>query len=86
MKEIIADIKGENFTRKEVVIYGLIAPLALIAYWGRVERSPLLEMSSINAHTRTTMNLEGFYWYSSIFMLLSGLYLHRQRPLASKRR
>ena len=31
MNEIIADIKGEHFTRKEVAVYGLIAPLALIA-------------------------------------------------------
>ena len=34
MKELIKvfekDIKSENFTRKEIVIYGIIAPLALV--------------------------------------------------------
>ncbi len=27
MKEIINDIKGENFTAKEYVTYGIIAPI-----------------------------------------------------------
>lgn len=31
MKEIIDDIKAENFTKKEFVIYGIIVPLALVA-------------------------------------------------------
>lgn len=27
MKEIIEDLKRENFTRREVIIYGVIAPI-----------------------------------------------------------
>lgn len=30
MKQIIDDIKAENFTRWEFIIYGIIAPLALV--------------------------------------------------------
>ena len=30
MKQIIDDIKAENFTRREFIIYGIIAPLALV--------------------------------------------------------
>jgi hypothetical protein len=30
MKQIIDDIKAENFTKKEFVVYGIIAPLALV--------------------------------------------------------
>lgn len=41
MKELIKvfekDIKSENFTRKEIVIYGIIAPLALVAVCGLAE-------------------------------------------------
>lgn len=41
MKELIKvfekDIKSENFTRKEIVIYGIIAPLALILVCGLAE-------------------------------------------------
>ena len=31
------DIKSDNFTRKEIVIYGIIAPLALILVCGIAE-------------------------------------------------
>lgn len=31
MKEIIDDIKAENFTKKEFIVYGIIVPLALVA-------------------------------------------------------
>lgn len=41
MKELFEifekDIKSENFTRKEIVIYGVIAPLALILACGIAE-------------------------------------------------
>ena len=41
MKELFEifdkDIKSENFTRKEKVIYGIIAPLALILVCGFAE-------------------------------------------------
>ena len=41
MKELIKvfekDIKSENFTRKEIIIYGIIAPLALILVCGLAE-------------------------------------------------
>lgn len=41
MKELFEifekDIKSENFTRKEIVIYGVIAPLALILVCGLAE-------------------------------------------------
>ena len=41
MKELIKvfekDIKSENFTRTEIVIYGIIAPLALAAVCGLAE-------------------------------------------------
>lgn len=41
MKELIKvfekDIKSENFTRTEIVIYGIIAPLALVAVCGLAE-------------------------------------------------
>ena len=41
MKELFEifekDIKSENFTRKEIVIYGVIAPLALILVCGIAE-------------------------------------------------
>lgn len=41
MKELIKvfekDIKGENFTRKEIIIYGIIAPIALILVCGLAE-------------------------------------------------
>lgn len=30
MKQIIDDIKAENFTKKEFIVYGIIAPLALV--------------------------------------------------------
>lgn len=30
MKQIIDDIKAENFTRREFIVYGIIAPLALV--------------------------------------------------------
>ena len=30
MKEIIDDIKAENFTKKEFVIYGVIVPLGIV--------------------------------------------------------
>lgn len=30
MKKLIEDIKSENYTRDEIVIYGIIAPLALV--------------------------------------------------------
>lgn len=30
MKQIIDDIKAENFTKNEFVVYGIIAPLALV--------------------------------------------------------
>ena len=31
MKEIIDDIKAENFTKQEFIVYGIIVPLALVA-------------------------------------------------------
>lgn len=31
MKRIIDDIKVENFTKQEFVVYGVIVPLALVA-------------------------------------------------------
>lgn len=31
MKQIIDDIKAENFTKREFIVYGIIAPLALVA-------------------------------------------------------
>lgn len=31
MKRIIDDIKAENFTKREFIVYGIIAPLALVA-------------------------------------------------------
>ena len=31
MKRIIDDIKAENFTKQEFVVYGVIVPLALVA-------------------------------------------------------
>lgn len=37
MKVFEKDIKSENFTRKEIVIYGIIAPLALILVCGLAE-------------------------------------------------
>ena len=41
MKELFEifekDIMSENFTRKEIVIYGIIAPLALILVCGLAE-------------------------------------------------
>lgn len=41
MKELFEifekDIKSENFTRKEIVIYGVIAPLALVLICGFAE-------------------------------------------------
>ena len=41
MKELLEilekDIKSENFTRKEIVIYGIIAPIALILVCGLAE-------------------------------------------------
>lgn len=41
MKELIKvfekDIKSENFSNKEIVIYGIIAPLALILVCGLAE-------------------------------------------------
>ena len=41
MKELIKvfekDIKSENFTRKEIIIYGIIAPIALILACGFAE-------------------------------------------------
>ena len=41
MKELIKvfdkDIKSENFSNKEIVIYGIIAPLALVAVCGLAE-------------------------------------------------
>lgn len=30
MKEIIDDIKAENFTKKEFVIYGIIVPIGIV--------------------------------------------------------
>jgi hypothetical protein len=30
MRELINDIKGEAFTRREVVMYGIVYPLGLI--------------------------------------------------------
>ena len=30
MKQIIDDIKAENFTKKEFVIYGVIVPLGIV--------------------------------------------------------
>lgn len=41
MKELIKvfekDIKSENFSNKEIVIYGIIAPLALLLICGLAE-------------------------------------------------
>lgn len=37
MKNLIEDIKSENYTRTEIVIYGIIAPLALVAVCGLAE-------------------------------------------------
>lgn len=37
MKKLIEDIKSENYTRDEIVIYGIIAPLALVAVCGLAE-------------------------------------------------
>ena len=41
MKELIKvfekDIKCENFSNKEIVIYGIIAPLVLVAVCGLAE-------------------------------------------------
>ena len=41
MKELLEilekDIKSENFTRKEIVIYGIITPLALVLVCGLAE-------------------------------------------------
>lgn len=31
MKQILDDIKAENFTKKEVLVYGIIVPLAFVA-------------------------------------------------------
>ena len=31
MKQIIDDIKAENFTKQEFVVYGIIVPLAFVA-------------------------------------------------------
>lgn len=31
MKRFIDDIKAENFTKREFVVYGIIVPLALVA-------------------------------------------------------
>lgn len=31
MKEIIDDIKAENFTKQDFIVYGIIVPLALVA-------------------------------------------------------
>lgn len=31
MKQIIDDIKAENFTKQEFIVYGVIVPLALVA-------------------------------------------------------
>ena len=31
MKRIIDDIKAENFTKQEFIVYGVIVPLALVA-------------------------------------------------------
>lgn len=31
MKRIIEDIKAENFTKQEFIVYGVIVPLALVA-------------------------------------------------------
>lgn len=31
MQRIIDDIKAENFTKREMVIYGIILPLAFVA-------------------------------------------------------
>lgn len=31
MKEIIDDIKSENFTKRQFVVYGIIVPLAFVA-------------------------------------------------------
>jgi len=31
MKEIIDDIKSENFTKMELIMYGIIVPLAIAA-------------------------------------------------------
>lgn len=30
MKEIIDDIKAENFTKKDFVIYGIIVPIGIV--------------------------------------------------------
>ena len=31
MRELLNDIKGENFTRREILVYGIAYPLGLIA-------------------------------------------------------
>ena len=31
MKKILDDIKAENFTKQEMIIYGVIAPIVLVA-------------------------------------------------------
>lgn len=30
MKQIIDDIKAENFTKREVIVYGIIVPLGMV--------------------------------------------------------
>jgi len=30
MKEIIDDIKAENFTRREFIVYGIIVPIGIV--------------------------------------------------------
>lgn len=30
MKRIIDDIKAENFTKREVIVYGIIVPLGMV--------------------------------------------------------
>ena len=34
MKEIIDDIKAENFTKQEFIVYGIIVPLVIILLMG----------------------------------------------------
>ena len=36
MKEIIDDLKRENFTRREVIIYGIVAPIVFTMICGMV--------------------------------------------------
>lgn len=31
MKQILEDIKAENFTKREFIVYGIIVPLAFVA-------------------------------------------------------